>query len=123
MIEIILGVVLFTAIVLTLVGVILLARSKLVAQGSVAIVVNEQRTLEAPVGGKLIGALADAGLYVSSACGGGGTCGQCKVKVLEGGGVAAAHRSLARHQARGAGRHAAGLPGRRQAADEGRSAA
>ena len=86
MIEIILGVVLFTAIVLTLVGVILLARSKLVAQGSVAIVVNEQRTLEAPVGGKLIGALADAGLYVSSACGGGGTCGQCKVKVLEGGG-------------------------------------
>jgi Na+-transporting NADH:ubiquinone oxidoreductase subunit F len=86
MIEIILGVVLFTAIVLTLVGVILFARSKLVAQGSVAIVVNEQRTLEAPVGGKLIGALADAGLYVSSACGGGGTCGQCKVKVLEGGG-------------------------------------
>ena len=86
MIEIILGVVLFTAIVLTLVGVILFARSKLVAQGSVAIVVNEQRTLEAPVGGKLIGALADAGLYISSACGGGGTCGQCKVKVLEGGG-------------------------------------
>jgi len=86
MIEIILGVALFTAIVLTLVGVILFARSKLVAQGSVAIVVNEQRTLEAPVGGKLIGALADAGLYVSSACGGGGTCGQCKVKVLEGGG-------------------------------------
>jgi Na+-transporting NADH:ubiquinone oxidoreductase subunit F len=86
MIEIILGVVLFTAIVLTLVGVILFARGKLVAQGSVAIVVNEQRTLEAPVGGKLIGALADAGLYVSSACGGGGTCGQCKVKVLEGGG-------------------------------------
>ena len=80
MIEIILGVVLFTAIVLTLVGVILFARSKLVAQGSVAIVVNEQRTVEAPVGGKLIGALADAGLYVSSACGGGGTCGQCKVR-------------------------------------------
>ena len=86
MIEIVLGVVLFTAIVLALVGVILLARSRLVAQGSVAIVVNEQRTVNAPVGGKLLGALADAELYVSSACGGGGTCGQCKVKVLEGGG-------------------------------------
>jgi Na+-transporting NADH:ubiquinone oxidoreductase subunit F len=86
MIEIVLGVVLFTAIVLALVGVILLARSKLVAQGRVPIVVNEQRTVEAPVGGKLLGALADAELYVSSACGGGGTCGQCKVKVLEGGG-------------------------------------
>jgi len=86
MTEIVLGVVLFTAIVLALVGVILLARSKLVAQGNVDIVVNEQRTVSVPVGGKLLGALADAELYVSSACGGGGTCGQCKVKVLEGGG-------------------------------------
>jgi Na+-transporting NADH:ubiquinone oxidoreductase subunit F len=86
MIEIVLGVVLFTAIVLALVGLILVARSRLVAQGSVPIVVNEQRTVNVPVGGKLLGALADAQLYVSSACGGGGTCGQCKVKVLEGGG-------------------------------------
>jgi Na+-transporting NADH:ubiquinone oxidoreductase subunit F len=86
MIEIVLGVVLFTAIVLVLVGIILLARNRLVAAGTVPIVVNEQRTVEAPVGGKLLGALADAELYVSSACGGGGTCGQCKVKVLEGGG-------------------------------------
>jgi Na+-transporting NADH:ubiquinone oxidoreductase subunit F len=69
-----------------LVGIILLARSRLVAAGTVPIVVNEQRTVEVPVGGKLLGALADAELYVSSACGGGGTCGQCKVKVLEGGG-------------------------------------
>jgi Na+-transporting NADH:ubiquinone oxidoreductase subunit F len=86
MIEIVLGVVLFTAIVLALVGLILLARSRLVAEGTVPIVVNEQRSFDAPVGGKLLGALADVELYVSSACGGGGTCGQCKVKVLEGGG-------------------------------------
>ena len=86
MIEIVLGVVLFTAIVLALVGLILVARGKLVAQGTVPIVVNEQRTVNVPVGGKLLGALAEAELYVSSACGGGGTCGQCKVKVLEGGG-------------------------------------
>jgi len=86
MLEIVLGVVLFTAIVLALVGLILLTRRRLVAQGSVPIVINERRTIETPVGGKLLSALADAGLYVSSACGGGGTCGQCKVKVLEGGG-------------------------------------
>ena len=79
MIEIVLGVVLFTAIVLALVGLILLARRQLVAEGTVPIVVNEQRSFDAPVGGKLLGALADAELFVSSACGGGGTCGQCKV--------------------------------------------
>jgi len=67
MIEIVLGVVLFTAVVLVLVGIILLARSKLVAAGTVPIVVNEQRTVDAAVGGKLLGALADAELYVSSA--------------------------------------------------------
>ena len=39
-----------------------------------------------PAGGKLLGALADAGVFVSSACGGGGTCAQCKVKIEEGGG-------------------------------------
>jgi Na+-transporting NADH:ubiquinone oxidoreductase subunit F len=87
MIEIVLGVALFTGIVLALVGIILFARSRLVAQGTVPIVVNEQRTVNATVGSKLLGALADAELYVSSACGGGGTCGQCKVKVLEGGGT------------------------------------
>ena len=52
MIEIVLGVVLFTAIVLALVGVILGARRKLVAQGSVDILVNEQRTIQAAVGSK-----------------------------------------------------------------------
>lgn len=86
MTEIALGVFVFTAIVLSLVGVILGARRKLVAQGEVDIVINEQRTVHTPVGNKLLGALADAELYVSSACGGGGTCGQCRVRILEGGG-------------------------------------
>ncbi len=86
MTEIALGVFVFTAIVLSLVGVILGARRKLVAQGEVDIVINEQRTVHAAVGNKLLGALADAELYVSSACGGGGTCGQCRVRILEGGG-------------------------------------
>lgn len=86
MIEIALGVSLFTAIVLGLVGMILFARSKLVATGNVTILVNDEREIKAPVGAKLLGALADSSLFVSSACGGGGTCGQCKVKISEGGG-------------------------------------
>ena len=86
MIEILLGVAMFTAIVLVLVLVILAAKAQLVASGNVKIVVNEQKTIEVPAGGKLLGALSDAGIFVSSACGGGGTCAQCEVKVHAGGG-------------------------------------
>ncbi len=86
MVEIILGVVLFTIILLVLVGIILGAKSKLVASGNVDVLINGEKTIHTPVGSKLLGALADAELYVASACGGGGTCGQCKVRVLEGGG-------------------------------------
>ncbi len=84
--EVFLGVALFTTIVLALVIVIQVARNLLVPSGSVTVEVNEQKTLEVPVGGKLLGVLADAGIFVSSACGGGGTCAQCSVKVLSGGG-------------------------------------
>ena len=87
MIEIILGVLLFTAIVIALVFVILGARSRLVATGNVDIVINDEKTIKAPVGSKLLGALANANLFVASACGGGGTCAQCRVKVFEGGGA------------------------------------
>ncbi len=87
MIEILLGAGFFTAIVLLLVGLILLARSKLVASGQVKITINDKKRIEAPVGGKLLGALGNAGLFVSSACGGAGTCGVCRVKVFEGGGA------------------------------------
>ncbi len=86
MIEIALGVTLFSAIILALVLVILVARSRLVPTGDVDITVNEERTLTLPVGGKLLNALSDAEIFVASACGGGGSCGQCRVKVLEGGG-------------------------------------
>jgi Na+-transporting NADH:ubiquinone oxidoreductase subunit F len=86
MTTVLLGVLLFTLIVLALVGVILFARSKLVATGNVNILINGEENLQVAPGGKLLSALADKGLFVSSACGGGGTCAQCKVKVLEGGG-------------------------------------
>jgi Na+-transporting NADH:ubiquinone oxidoreductase subunit F len=82
-----LGVFLFTTIVMSLVFIILAARSRLVATGQVNILINEEKTIQAPVGSKLLGALAEAKLFVASACGGGGTCGQCKVKIHEGGGV------------------------------------
>ncbi|WP_020558054.1 NADH:ubiquinone reductase (Na(+)-transporting) subunit F [Thiofilum flexile] len=81
------GIILFTAIIIALVFIILYARSKLVASGDVHILVNNEKDLVVKPGMKLLGALADKGLFVSSACGGGGTCGQCKVKVLEGGGT------------------------------------
>lgn len=85
--EIFLGVFMFTGIVLALVVVILQARGVLVPSGNVKIVVNDQKTLEVPAGGKLLTALSSEGIFVSSACGGGGTCAQCKVNVLEGGGA------------------------------------
>lgn len=84
--EIALGVGMFTIVVMMLVGIILAAKSKLVASGNVQLVINDQKTLSVPAGGKLLGALADNQIFVSSACGGGGTCAQCKVQVLDGGG-------------------------------------
>ena len=76
----------FTGVVLMLVAIILMAKSQLVASGKVEILVNGEKTVTASPGGKLLGALADAGLFVPSACGGGGTCAQCRVKIHEGGG-------------------------------------
>lgn len=84
--EIVLGVSMFTVIILALVAIILFAKSKLVASGPVKITVNGEKEIEVPAGGKLLGALASAKIFVGSACGGGGTCAQCKVKVFEGGG-------------------------------------
>ncbi|KGT33838.1 Na(+)-translocating NADH-quinone reductase subunit F, partial [Vibrio parahaemolyticus] len=81
--DIILGVVMFTLIVLALVLVILFAKSKLVPTGDITISVNgdADKEIVTQPGGKLLSALAGAGVFVSSACGGGGSCGQCRVKV------------------------------------------
>ena len=84
--EIILGVVMFTVIVLALVAVILGARAKLVNSGSVKILINGERTIETEAGGKLLQTLAANNIFLSSACGGGGTCAQCKCRVESGGG-------------------------------------
>jgi Na+-transporting NADH:ubiquinone oxidoreductase subunit F len=85
-IEIMLGVAMFTLLVLALVGVILSARAKLVSTGDVTITVNHEKKITVPAGGKLLNTLADAGLFLPSACGGGGSCAQCKCIIESGGG-------------------------------------
>ncbi|MGX5914583.1 NADH:ubiquinone reductase (Na(+)-transporting) subunit F [Aliidiomarina sp. Khilg15.8] len=86
--EIYLGVGMFTIIVLVLVAIIMFAKSKLVPSGDVEIIINDDpdKKIITQPGTKLLGALANAGIFVSSACGGGGSCGQCTVNIKEGGG-------------------------------------
>jgi len=85
---VLLGVFMFTLIVLALVAVILFAKSKLVPSGNVTIAINDNpdNSLNVPIGGKLLNALAENKVYLPSACGGGGTCGECKCVVTNGGG-------------------------------------
>ncbi len=82
------GVLMFSVIVLTLVAVILAARSKLVSTGDVIIGINEdpEKSVTTSAGDKLLNTLSGAGVFLPSACGGGGTCAQCKCKILDGGG-------------------------------------
>ena len=86
-IEIVLGVVMFTAIVLALVAIILSARAKLVSSGNVVIDINGEKKITTSAGGKLLNTLADNNLFLASACGGGGTCAQCRCIVKSGGGA------------------------------------
>ncbi|MAX32693.1 MAG: NADH:ubiquinone reductase (Na(+)-transporting) subunit F [Halomonadaceae bacterium] len=86
---ILLGVVMFTVVVIGLVAIILAARSRLVSSGDVTIEINgdPDYTLSTQAGGKLLQTLAANGIFLSSACGGGGSCAQCKCRVPEGGGA------------------------------------
>jgi Na+-transporting NADH:ubiquinone oxidoreductase subunit F len=78
----------FTGVVLFLVVFILMAKARLVQAGNVNILINDDpdKAITVAAGGKLLNALATEKIFVSSACGGGGTCGQCTVKIMEGGG-------------------------------------
>ena len=86
--NILLGVVMFTTTVLALVGIILAARARLVSSGDVNILINDDpdKTIAVSAGGKLLNTLADKGIFLASACGGKGTCSQCRCRVVEGGG-------------------------------------
>lgn len=85
MTVVLLGVLFFTVIILFLVGLIIESKKRLVPQGEVKIIVNndEDNQILAKPGEKLLNILANNQIFVSSACGGGGSCGQCKVKVLD----------------------------------------
>ncbi len=84
--EILLAIGMFTGIVLALVLIILAARAKLVSSGDVNILINAERTITVAAGGKLLQTLAANNVFLSSACGGGGTCAQCKCIIESGGG-------------------------------------
>ena len=88
MIEIGLGVTIFTAIILILVALILVARWKLIPSGEITININndESKQLTVEPGGKLLNVLGKKEVFIPSACGGGGTCAQCRVKIKSGGG-------------------------------------
>ena len=89
MVTISLGVAMFTLTIVSLVGLLMVARNQLVSTGDVAITVNDDpdKCLHTAAGGTLLGTLASNRIFIPSACGGKGTCGVCKVKVLSGGGA------------------------------------
>jgi Na+-transporting NADH:ubiquinone oxidoreductase subunit F len=84
--ELVIAVLLFMAIIMTLSLVVVGARAMLVVSGEVKVTINDESVIPLAVGKKLLDALADHGLYLPSGCGGRGTCGQCRIRVLEGGG-------------------------------------
>ncbi|MCE5205067.1 MAG: NADH:ubiquinone reductase (Na(+)-transporting) subunit F [Porphyromonadaceae bacterium] len=80
------SVIVFLLIILVLVVIILIAKAKLLPSGNVKITVNNDRELSVPMGSTLLNTLQSKDIFLSSACGGGGTCGQCRCRVEEGGG-------------------------------------
>ncbi|MGM9831424.1 MAG: NADH:ubiquinone reductase (Na(+)-transporting) subunit F [Paludibacteraceae bacterium] len=84
--AILLSIGVFLAVILLLVVVLLVAKRYLVASGNVKVTINGDKTAEIPSGGSLLSSVASAGIFLPSACGGKGSCAQCKCQVLEGGG-------------------------------------
>jgi len=80
------SIVVFLVVMLLLVGVLIYARMKLIPQGKVNISINDDKKLEVDPGSSLLTTLAVNGIFLPSACGGGGTCAMCRCQVLEGGG-------------------------------------
>jgi len=86
--DLYLGIAAFTLIVSFLVAFVMFARSRLIPSGNVNIEINgdPSKTITVPTGDKLLSTLASKNIYLASACGGGGTCSECKCQVVDGGG-------------------------------------
>lgn len=84
---VIVAIAVFLSIILLLVTVLLNAKAKLTPQGKVKLLINDDHVLEIDPGGTILSTLSNNGIFLPSACGGGGTCGMCKCRVLEGGGT------------------------------------
>ena len=84
--TILISVAVFLVVILLLVAILLIAKRYLVSSGNVKVVINGDKEYEIPAGGSLLNAMGEAGVHLPSACGGKGSCGQCKCQVLEGGG-------------------------------------
>jgi len=84
--TIIISTIVFLLITLILVAVLLYAKSKLLPSGNVKITINEEKEIEAAAGSTLLTTLAEQKIFIPSACGGQGTCGMCRLRVLEGAG-------------------------------------
>ena len=84
--TIVLTIAFFLAVMLLLVGLLLFAKAKLSPSGDVSIVINGERTLQVGGGSTLLTTLGNNGVFLPSACGGGGTCVQCRCQVDSGGG-------------------------------------
>ncbi len=80
------SIIVFLIIILFLVLMLLFARDKLSPKGDVRLQINDRELFVSP-GSNLLMTLSSNGIYLPSACGGGGTCGMCKCQVLEGGGA------------------------------------
>ncbi|HRW22053.1 MAG TPA: 2Fe-2S iron-sulfur cluster-binding protein, partial [Bacteroidales bacterium] len=83
---ILLSIAVFLVIILILVILLLIAKKKLTPQGKVKLTINDEKTIEIEPGSTILQTLSNNGILLPSACGGGGTCGMCKCRVLEGGG-------------------------------------
>ncbi|MDR1562737.1 MAG: NADH:ubiquinone reductase (Na(+)-transporting) subunit F [Dysgonamonadaceae bacterium] len=84
--TIITSITVFLILTLFFVGLLLIAKNKLSPSGNVTIKINGEREIESPRGGTLLATLQSNGIFLSSACGGSGSCGQCRCQVIEGGG-------------------------------------
>jgi len=81
------AIVVFLLVISFLVAVLLYAKKKLTPQGEVTLTINDEKEIRVEPGGTVLSTLSNNGIYLPSACGGGGTCAMCKCQVLEGGGT------------------------------------